>query len=673
LIEHKYRPDIDGLRAVAVGVVVLFHSSLGFSGGFIGVDVFFVISGFLITGLILKGQKAGSFRLQEFWIRRVRRILPASIAMVLATLLVGFFILLPNDYRELGEATISQQFLASNVYFWRNTGYFAGPADLKPLLHTWSLAVEEQFYLIYPFLLVLLNRVNHKWRIAVLGSIFAASFGLSIFAVHYYPSAAFFLLPTRAWEMLLGGLICFLPAPTRLGERTANLLSMSAIAAILGGSWVFHKGLPFPGFNALLPCLATAILIYVSAHRMTACARVLACKPLVFLGGLSYSLYLWHWPVFAFLRYSLGESLPLPATLAALAASSGLAYLSWRFVETPFRRHAPSGSQGVSIRWAASSRVFGLAGIATCVVVVAAGVIYVADGFHVRLTPRAQHYLADQPASRDHMITDLERCRRGEFHPLGNPEERDQIVDFLVWGDSHAGMMSELFDNLAHKHGQHGILAARPATVPLIETHNRFTPKHTQAICGESVIRFVEQHRVRHVFLVSSWSLYLEENGSFTLRDQIGANPSDVLDRGLRRTVRKLRDLGSTVWIVKQVPRLSSDPKRAVAVNSQFGWDPPQGVSVAEHRAKQHTPNSVIHAIAAEIDGVFAVDPSLKFFDEQGYSRIADSRHMFYRDPSHLTPHGAKELLTPTFESVFHHIVPQRRLTSERRAPTKSR
>jgi peptidoglycan/LPS O-acetylase OafA/YrhL len=203
MIEFKYRPDIDGLRAVAVSMVLLFHAGLGFPGGYVGVDVFFVISGFLITGLILKEQKAGTFTLANFWMRRIRRIIPAATVMVATVLIAGFFLLLPTDYVELGQSSIAQQLMLSNVYFWRSTGYFSGFAELKPLLHTWSLAVEEQFYIGYPFLIIILSRFRRRNIALFIALLTAVSFATSQYGVEHYPNATYYLLPTRAWELLI--------------------------------------------------------------------------------------------------------------------------------------------------------------------------------------------------------------------------------------------------------------------------------------------------------------------------------------------------------------------------------------------------------------------------------------------------------------------------------------
>jgi peptidoglycan/LPS O-acetylase OafA/YrhL len=206
-----YRPEIDGLRALAVVPVVMFHLGLGFPGGFVGVDVFFVISGFLITGIIRRGIEHESFSLAEFWERRIRRIFPALFVMVVATLAVGSWLLLPNELEELGMSSVAQAFLLANVYFWRDTNYFAGPAEFKPLLHTWSLAVEEQFYLFFPLVLSFFRQLSRKKLFALFTAVALTSFAGSVYGAFFHAGATFFLLPTRAWELLIGCMLAVFP------------------------------------------------------------------------------------------------------------------------------------------------------------------------------------------------------------------------------------------------------------------------------------------------------------------------------------------------------------------------------------------------------------------------------------------------------------------------------
>lgn len=291
----NYRSEIDGLRAIAIVLVLLFHADLGFEGGFIGVDIFFVISGFLITGLILNKQRKNEFRLSEFWTRRIRRILPASILMVALTLAYGYVIFMPWDFVKLSRIVFYHQCLVANVYLWLHSGYFETSTELNPLLHTWSLAVEEQFYLFYPFLLIWLGRFRESNRFRVLSVICLISLVGSEYVVRVDPKTAFFLLPTRAWEMLLGGLISFLPELKSRSRKFIEIVSVSAIIGLLLCGWNYHEQMAFPGFVAAVPCLLTALFIYLNSGYLTWMGRLMSTKPLVFTGLISYSLYLAHW------------------------------------------------------------------------------------------------------------------------------------------------------------------------------------------------------------------------------------------------------------------------------------------------------------------------------------------------------------------------------------------
>ena len=245
---------------------------------------------------------------------------------------------MPSDYQKLGYSAIAQQLMVSNFYFWQNTGYFDAPANLQPLMHTWSLAVEEQFYLIYPFILYGLGRFRTRVQLAVLIPLFLASFFASEWSVRHAPSAAYFLLPSRAWEMILGGLICYLPMPSARLEKFNGVLSFLSLTAILACGWFYHESHPFPGITAALPVFAAALFIYANSGNLTRSGRMLATKPFVFVGMISYSLYLIHWPILAFVRMEYGITLSPTVGVTSLVASLALAYLSWRYVEQPFRK-----------------------------------------------------------------------------------------------------------------------------------------------------------------------------------------------------------------------------------------------------------------------------------------------------------------------------------------------
>ena len=335
-----YRSEIDGLRALAVVPVILFHAGIqGFSGGYVGVDVFFVISGYLITLIILAEQDAGTFTLLRFYERRARRILPALMLVLFCTLPMAWLWLLPDAMESFGRSLLGVSFFTSNIVFWRESGYFEQVAELKPLLHTWSLAVEEQYYVLFPLLLGVLHRRSHRWVVGSLLAIAAISLVIAQWGSEESPTAAFFLLPARAWELLLGSFAAI--HVVRHGLPTwrppvANVASLLGLAMIVWAVVVFDKSTPFPGLPALLPTLGT-VMIILFATPATWAGRLLGHSWPVGVGLISFSAYLWHQPLFAFARHrSLDE--PSDGLLLSLAgASLALAYLSWRFVEQPFR------------------------------------------------------------------------------------------------------------------------------------------------------------------------------------------------------------------------------------------------------------------------------------------------------------------------------------------------
>lgn len=349
-----YRPEIDGLRAIAVAAVILFHAGFTlFGGGFVGVDVFFVISGFLITSIIVEDLKAGRFSLLRFYERRARRILPALFLVMAVSVPFAYRLLSPDDLKDFAQSLAAISLFSSNILFWGESGYFDTQAELKPLLHTWSLAVEEQFYVVFPLLLIAAWRLGRTVLVSVLGVLALVSLAISIGEVRDYPSAAFYLLPSRAWQLLVGGLTSFLVDrwQTAAGRQpfvrhASEAAGWLGMAMILFALFRFSDQTPFPGLNASLPTLGTA-LVLLAASQHTRVGRLLAWKPLVGLGLISYSAYLWHQPLFAFTKHALLADLPANLAVVLCAATLALACLSWRYVEQPFRDRSLCGRRAV--------------------------------------------------------------------------------------------------------------------------------------------------------------------------------------------------------------------------------------------------------------------------------------------------------------------------------------
>ena len=356
-----YRPEIDGLRSLAILPVLLFHSGVpGFYGGFVGVDIFFVISGFLITGIIVDELAAGRFSILDFYERRARRILPALTFFSLLTLLAAWLYFLPQFFEDFSRSLVAVATFTSNLYFWKYSGYFEHSAHLRPLLHTWSLAVEEQFYIFVPIVMWALYRYAKRflfWGLAI-GAVL--SLALSVYVTSRAPTANFFLLPTRAWELLLGSLLA-VASVRKVPSGLNSVLSFAGVAAIAVAVFGYSDATPFPGLAALLPCMGAVLIILTG--RSTPVGAVLSARPIVFIGKISYSLYLAHWPVAVFIRYvTLREPTMLHAVVI-IFVSFALAIFSWKFVESPFRRRRAAATR---------SRLVVLSGAAATLVVLAA-------------------------------------------------------------------------------------------------------------------------------------------------------------------------------------------------------------------------------------------------------------------------------------------------------------
>ncbi|MFD1103733.1 acyltransferase family protein [Sphingobium olei] len=426
----SYRSDIDGLRAVAVVPVILFHLGLTqFSGGFVGVDVFFVISGYLISAGIQKDIAARQFSLIDFYERRSRRILPALFVMVAFTLLAGWIMFLPDDYKDVGSSAVAVAAFSSNILFWLQTDYFAGAAELKPLLHTWSLAVEEQYYIVLPIFLWGVMRYAKARFIPWTLGLAVLSFVVSIAMVKLAPSAAYYLLPSRAWELLLGALVAQGAVPAIRSNTSAQVASAAGLAMIVASVFLLTEESSFPGLNALWPCLGAALVIHAGAsHSNTLAARVLSVQPVLFIGLISYSLYLWHWPLIVFTRYFYLTLTLSPGMMAGVAAGTfAAAVLSWRFVERPFRSRERVKKKAIFVGAGAGIAAFGAFGLA----------LFVTAGVPQRFDSSAPAIArADKPLPGEPVCLVKEGALHWEEDRCFLSRKSGPVT--LVWGDSHA-------------------------------------------------------------------------------------------------------------------------------------------------------------------------------------------------------------------------------------------
>ena len=341
---QPYRADIDGLRAVAVLAVMLFHSGWpALSGGFVGVDVFFVISGYLITNLIATEIGEQRFSMARFYARRIRRILPALVAVLTTITVLSFGVLTPGSLYDYGISVIAAALMVANVYYYLQSGYFAGPSDQMPLLHTWSLSAEEQFYMLWPlFFATLMAKRRRRDCRAVCAFLFCVSLLGSAWAARAAPEAGFYLLPTRAWELLLGALAAIKAFPVPRTARVAATTSFIGLAAVVGASCAFSPATRIPGVAALVPTCGALLILLSGTEQRPLVNRILGSRPLVLMGLCSYSLYLWHWPLLVLTGIYRNRELAAAEVASVLGASVLISFVSWRYIEQPFRRRASS-------------------------------------------------------------------------------------------------------------------------------------------------------------------------------------------------------------------------------------------------------------------------------------------------------------------------------------------
>jgi peptidoglycan/LPS O-acetylase OafA/YrhL len=566
----KHRPEIDGLRAIAVLSVVFFHAGLGFAGGYVGVDVFFVISGFLITSLILSEMDGGTFGILDFWERRVRRILPALALVVVACIAAGWLMFIPTDFKKLGESVAAQSLLKSNLYFWRNTEYFTSN-DAQPLLNTWTLAVEEQFYLLFPLFLLAMRRLGRRAIVGTMGVAALASLALSIRGTYADPNAAFYLLAYRAWELLLGSLLAALPEWRIPGKGLNECLSWGGLLAILGAAWFYDSDTRFPGAAALLPCLGAGLFIGTNAPGRTLAGRILSLKPVVFVGLISYSLYLWHWPVLIFSKYWALKPLSPYALAGALVGSLLLAIISWKFVETPFRRRLVLRGR---------VRIFAFGGCTLAALLLAGRLIEHEQGFRSRWGAAALQYI-DGRKDQDYRIElDLAAARRGQFTGIGVGDAH-RPIDWFIWGDSHAMALLHVLNVICSEADVRAVAATHSATAPLLNypSTSTYALKGDAMAYNQAIVEFIRKRKIRNVLLVGAWSGYLPANSNQSARDRFS--------RSLAETLAALRRTGAKVFIMKDVPIQPFDVPRALALAVRRKVDISKlGTSESEYNAR---------------------------------------------------------------------------------------
>lgn len=624
-----YRPDIDGLRALAVLAVVIGHVwPTLLPGGYIGVDVFFVISGYLITQILTRELAAGRLDLRAFYERRARRLFPALFTVLTATFAAATLVMLPSDLSDMLRALLATVFFSANLLFWRESvSYFGATESLgNPLLHLWSLGVEEQFYLFFPWLLVAVFAVAARRGLdrlqllrGVLVLLTLAGLGLAAAVAARNTSAAFYLSPLRAWEFMAGALAALLPPWGARWRWLREGLAAASLAVLLACAWRYSAHMRFPGWSALPPVLAAALLLHGGGAR--GITAWLGAAPCVGIGLISYSLYLWHWPVLVLARQLA------PASLAWDLASLGLAVLlsvlTWRWVEQPWRR--PAGARpGRGPAWAVTAAM-GL--------VLLAGIGLWQQGLAWRVPPEVRRMdlardearipwreCADRPVSQACVLGDA-----------GAPQ-------VLAWGDSHLLAWAPALDRAMAGNGRGLRLAIHLSCPPLLGVDNQQARRCASA--NQEVWAHLQAHpQLRTVVLAAHWTHYFRPQGP--LRTAQGQPPRHGLaaaQQALQATVQQLVASGRSVVLVGPVPTHEVNVPQALALHAWHGRPVP-GTVAAEQVQRQSGFWQAVQPLRA-LPQVRVLDPTAWLCRPD--CLMLDGGRSLYRDEQHLHDWGAR-------------------------------
>jgi peptidoglycan/LPS O-acetylase OafA/YrhL len=583
--DARYRRDIDGLRGIAVASVLCFHAFPdAVSGGFVGVDVFFVISGYLITGILWRGLEDGTFRFGTFYARRVRRIFPALSVVLVASLAIGWFTLLPPEYARLGKHTLGGAFFASNFVLWGESGYFDKATELKPLLHLWSLAIEEQFYLVWPLVLVAASRL--RVSLVTLGiAAVSLSFYANVVGVKSDLDGAFYSPATRAWELALGALLVRV-TPLVVTPVLRELSAAAGALALASSFFVLSRLTPFPGWAATLPTLATCLLLLAGPEAWVN-KRVLSSRALVSVGLVSYPLYLWHWPLLSFARILSLDTPPAATRIAMLALAAALATATYALFERPIRRGR--GGRRAVLGLAAAIAVLGLVGL----------VVADRGGFASRIAPPLRQYVSracDMDADVNHACW-LSGKQQTHYPPsCADGDKRGPAV--FLWGDSFAARFAPGLRRVLGESARMGQFT-KSSCPPILAYGVDGCP-----VANAQTLATIRAERPEVVILMANWV----QQGPWS-------SPDDDVARRLRDTLASVAAAG--------VPRIV-----VMGPAPQWRDDLPRVLATATFRdaAHRHVPRRM----------TFGVEPAVRDVDRALSRLVATADRVTYVSPSDL-------------------------------------
>jgi peptidoglycan/LPS O-acetylase OafA/YrhL len=622
-----YRREVDGLRAIAVISIILFHAGFKtFEGGYVGVDIFFVISGFLITSIIVHDCQRDAFSFLAFYERRIRRLLPALFFVLLVSLGFAWAWMLPGELGEFSKSLLSVLAFSSNFFFWSDSGYFSTSAEFRPLLHTWSLAVEEQFYLLFPAILVMTHRWTKSVAVSALIFLCASSFCFSLWASTYKPQLAFFLLPARIWEFLIGALAALLVLSQSYTQLKRNRLfcqiaSIGGLFCILYSIFYFKKTYIYPGYWAVIPVCGSALLL-IFATESTLVNRLLSAKPLVSIGLISYSAYLWHQPLFAFFRLRELDVLSVELVWTLVFLSFGLGYLTWRFIEPLWR----FGVAKSTIFTLPKRSFWWFLALCSLTFVIFFQVVKHSGGYRFRFNHLPANYFQTSWINYKFYGLNNQRCYTEVMRPCALASFPDTNINMLMVGDSHTGDFGGAFTEYLNANHINGSMFSVIGCGYLSQRKDR--PSNVR--CGQSRALLLDLAHKR------TFSTYLLVSAG-----EVHTAPDA---REFETLVYELLSTGAEVILFEPRMRLKYDPKKAGVLqqnskNSIVSYDPSfnKDWGVALSKLLTHENFKIFDQATVLLDAGCGAADCFKGHTLDG--------HLIYRDQTHLTDFGAQTVL----------------------------
>ena len=674
-MQIQYRPDIDGLRAVAVVSVLFYHLDFSvFSGGFTGVDIFFVISGYLITSIIVKELAAKRFSFAVFYERRIRRILPAYFFLLVFTTLGGYLIYAPETMNQYGRAMRYSLVFISNLLFAREVDYFDKSFNDSPLLHTWTLSVEEQYYLIWPLILLLAGRyLFHRNFKSFFILLITGSLAISEILTFILPKLSFYMIYSRAWEFGAGAFIALPAIPVLQSKKIVEIMSAIGFGAILVSIFLLHDTLRFPGLTATFSVIGTALIIYSGKHHHRCFIhRMLSIQPLLFIGLISYSLYLWHWPIITFTKYYLRRDLHLNEVFLIILVSLFVAYVSYRFVETPFRkkRRAAENNQKSS-----GKKIFIITSLIIFCFLQVAKAIERTGGFPSRFPEinQADLYFGN-PLRKDCHLSQSETLPKNKEKCSRNYGRKNA----LIWGDSHANHYSMALDKWARENKVNLRQSTKSACVPLygdfdiyLLKDRRYEKYESCREFNENIFQLIDKDSIDIVIIGGRWSGYLpdsltreEEKPGLYLLDHRSNSPSPantetIFRQNFSKMVAKLREKNVQVILLGQVPVFTQNPIECYFTNitpmKKFLSQPSARENSCEMTRdeinRQVSKSHTFLSRLAEQDGVSFFNPLDEICDESSCRALQNGK-IIYRDTQHLNSAGFAFLQKPLADKL---------------------